>query len=131
MDREAFESRVAACRGRLMGIARRYLPPDEDECEDAVQSAILSSWEHLLQFEQENAFEAWLTQILVNQCRQTIRRRKRTSRPSGRFSSSMTRLYTSEDAVKMRLYRARQRLRILLISLLLLLLQPSVRACGI
>lgn len=75
MDREAFESRVAACRGRLMGIARRYLPPDE--CEDAVQSAILSSWEHLLQFEQENAFEAWLTQILVNQCRQTIRRRKK------------------------------------------------------
>lgn len=77
MDREAFESRVAACRGRLMGIARRYLPPDEDECEDAVQSAILSSWKHLLQFEQENAFEAWLTQILVNQCRQTIRRRKK------------------------------------------------------
>ena len=75
MDREEFESRVLCCRRKLMAIARRMLPPDE--CEDAVQSAILLAWEHLPQLRREGAFEAWLTQILVNQCRQTLRRRKK------------------------------------------------------
>lgn len=159
MDREAFESRVAACRGKLMGIARRCLPPDE--CEDAVQSAILSAWEHLPRLRREDAFEAWLTQILVNQCRQILRRRKKDEQalkdlqrmhdeaasaetglrdaledmqPDARdllllrheqgytIGELAEKLHTSEEAVKMRLYRARQRLRILLVSLLLFLL---------
>lgn len=159
MNREEFESRVLRSQGKLMAIARRMLPPDE--CEDAVQSAILLAWEHLSQLKRESAFEAWLTQILVNQCRQTIRLRKKDERaiqslrqsydeeatqefdlgealgelqPEARdvllmrhekgysVSEIAQKLHTSEDAVKMRLYRARKRLRILLISLVLLLL---------
>lgn len=159
MDREEFESRVLCCRRKLMAIARRMLPPDE--CEDAVQSAILLAWEHLPQLRREGAFEAWLTQILVNQCRQTLRQRKKdeqtiqnlrqsheeavhqetgldealeTMSPEARklllmrheegytVSEIAQKLHTSENAVKMRLYRARQSLRILLISLVLLLL---------
>lgn len=142
-----------------MAIARRMLPPDE--CEDAVQSAILLAWEHLPQLRREGAFEAWLTQILVNQCRQTLRQRKKDEQaiqnlrqsyseevpqetgldealgemPAGARDVLLMRheegysvreiarkLHTSEDAVKMRLYRARQSLRILLILLVLLLL---------
>lgn len=159
MDREEFESRVLRSQRKLMAIARRMLPPDE--CEDAVQSAILLAWEHLPQLRREGAFEAWLTQILVNQCRQTLRRRKKDEQalrslrqtcdeaapqetglhealgempPEARnvllmrhkegysIGEIAQELHTSEDAVKMRLYRARQSLRILLISLLLLLL---------
>lgn len=159
MDREEFESRVLRSKRKLMAIARRMLPPDE--CEDAVQSAILLAWEHLPQLRREGAFEAWLTQILVNQCRQTLRQRKKDEQaiqslrqsydeeapqesglgealgelqPEARdvllmrhekgysVSEIAQKLHTSEDAVKMRLYRARQSLRILLISLVLLLL---------
>ena len=159
MNREEFESRVLRCRGKLMAVARRMLPPSE--CEDAVQSAILSAWEHLPQLKRESAFEAWLTQILINQCRKTIRQRKKDeqaiqglrqsydeeppqtsglSEALGEMQPGMRdlllmrheegytvteiaqKLHTSEDAVKMRLYRARQSLRILLISLVLLLL---------
>lgn len=75
MDREEFESRVLQSQRKLMAIARRMLPPGE--CEDAVQSAILLAWEHLPQLKHESAFDAWLTQILVNQCRQTLRQRKK------------------------------------------------------
>ena len=159
MDREEFETRVLRSQKKLMAIARRMLPPDV--CEDAVQSAILLAWEHLPQLRREGVFEAWLTQILVNQCRQTIRLRKKDEQaiehllqsydeevpqeigldealgkmpPGARdvllmrhkegysVSEIAKKLHTSEDAVKMRLYRARQSLRILLISLLLLLL---------
>ena len=159
MDREEFESRVLRSQRKLHAVARRMLPPGE--CEDAVQSAILLAWEHLPQLKREDAFEAWLTQILVNQCRQTIRLRKKNEQtlmslrqtydeeapqetglrealkkmpPEARDVLLMRheegysvgeiaqKLQTSEDAVKMRLYRARRRLRVLLISLLLLLL---------
>lgn len=159
MDREEFESRVLRSQRKLHAVARRMLPPGE--CEDAVQSAILLAWEHLPQLKREDAFEAWLTQILVNQCRQTIRLRKKDEQtlmslrqtydeeapqetglrealkkmpPEARDVLLMRheegysvgeiaqKLQTSEDAVKMRLYRARRRLRVLLISLLLLLL---------
>ena len=159
MDREEFEFRVLRSQRKLMAIAQRMLPPDE--CEDAVQSAILLAWEHLPQLRREGAFEAWLTQILINQCRQMIRRRKKDEQaiqdlrqtysegvpqetgldealgempPEARklllmrheegytVSEIAQNLHTSEDAVKMRLYRARKHLRILLISLVLLLL---------
>ncbi|MGN0774518.1 MAG: RNA polymerase sigma factor [Candidatus Ventricola sp.] len=75
MDREEFQSRVLRCHGKLTAIARRMLPPGE--CEDAVQSAILLAWAHLPQLKRESAFDAWLTQILVNQCRQMLRQRKK------------------------------------------------------
>lgn len=163
MDREEFESRVLRSQRKLHAVARRMLPPGE--CEDAVQSAILLAWEHLPQLKRESAFDAWLTQILVNQCRQTLRQRKKDDQafqylrqshdeaepqeiglgealwemqPEARDLLLMRheegysvgeiaqKLQTSEDAVKMRLYRARRRLRVLLISLLLLLLLAAV-----
>ena len=162
MDREEFESRVLRSQRKLKAIARRMLPPDE--CEDAVQSAILLAWEHLPQLKHEGVFEAWLTQILVNQCRQTLRQRSKEIQafhhihqlydeavpqeidvdealdkmpPEARklllmrykdgysVTEIAQKLNSSEDAAKMRLYRARRRLRILLISLALLLLMAA------
>lgn len=162
MNRDEFGSRVLRCRQKLMAIAGRMLP--SGECEDAVQSAVLSAWEHLPQLKDENAFEAWLTQILINQCRQRLRQRKKETdaaaalilrwheqteelplcealeqmKPDEQIllrmhheagysiSEIAAQLHASEDAVKMRLYRARRRLRVILVSLLLLLLLASV-----
>ena len=63
-------------RPRLLAAARKRLPPDE--CEDAVQSAVLSAWEHLPCLRNEEAFDGWVYRILENQCRQTLRRLKRS-----------------------------------------------------
>lgn len=162
MDKAEFSLRIEAARGRLERIARSMVR--EGDCEDAVQSAILSAWAHLPQLRDEQAFDAWLVQILINRCRQIQRGYKRDkdtcsalldaqreaageSMPLreamdalGEEEKTLLRLhheqgYTireiaaaagkSEDVIKMRLYRARNRLRVILISLLLLLLLAS------
>lgn len=163
MDREGFISNVERSRQTLLYIARSMVR--ESDCEDAVQSAILSAWAHLPQLRDEQAFDAWLRQILINRCRQIQRTYMREKElkaalakdePAaetddsalrealGALSEEQRRLIlahheqgytlremadamgTSQDALKMRLSRARKRLRLLLISLLLFVLLASV-----
>ena len=76
VNQDEFERRVTALRPHLLAAARSRLPPDE--CEDAVQSAVLSAWEHLPHLRDEAAFSGWIYRILENQCRQTLRRLKRS-----------------------------------------------------
>ena len=166
MDGEEFMARVAQNRRRMMRTARSMLL--ERDCEDAVQSTILAAWAHLPQLRDEHAFDAWLRQILINQCRQIQRgyRRERDiyraltqsrreeaepvlENALGALNSEERRLiqlhhefgYTlkemsastglSEDVLKMRLYRARKHLKLVLISLLLLaLLASAAVGCG-
>ena len=75
MNKEEFVSNVERCRPTLLYMARTMVR--ESDCEDAVQSAILSAWEHLPQLRDERAFDAWLRQILLNRCRQIQRGYKR------------------------------------------------------
>ena len=75
MNKDEFASCVERSRQTLMHIARSMVRPGD--CEDAVQSAILSAWEHLPQLRDERAFDAWLRQILINRCRQIQRGYKR------------------------------------------------------
>lgn len=157
LNRESFDIRSAGGRRKLLAIASRYLP--RDVCEDTVQSAMLSAWQNLDQLKSDDRFEAWLTKILINECRQMLRKKHHDAQTVGMLEaayddenrqeigvnealeamdreecallmmhhrdgysvSEMARkLYTSEDAVKMRLYRARKRLKVILISILLL-----------
>ena len=76
MNQDEFEQRIEALRPHLLAAARRRLP--QDESEDAVQSAVLSAWEHLPALRDENAFDGWVYRILENQCRQTLRRLRRS-----------------------------------------------------
>lgn len=75
MNKEEFTSHVEGSRQALIQIARSMVRPGD--CEDAVQSAILSAWEHLPQLRDERAFDAWIKKILVNRCRQIQRGYKR------------------------------------------------------
>lgn len=75
MNHEDFTSRVENNRQTLLAIARSMIRPGD--CEDAVQSAILSAWAHLPQLRDEQAFDAWLRRILINRCRQIQRAYKR------------------------------------------------------
>lgn len=76
MKSSEFEQRIAELRPRMLAIARTKLPPDE--CEDAVQSAVLAAWEHLPRLRDEARFDGWVFRILENQCRQTLRRLRRS-----------------------------------------------------
>lgn len=159
MDKDSFISHITKNRRKWMYIARSMLP--ERDCEDALQSSILSAWEHLSQLKDEQAFDAWFKQILINRCRQMQRGYKRdkdilntlstnenTQEESGICLNEaldhlkpeeqhLIRLHHeqgyslkeisestghSEDVLKMRLYRARKRLKVVLITLLLMLL---------
>ena len=69
-----FIQRVRACERRLYRVARTMLPQESD-CEDAVQEALLRAWDRLDTLRQEAYFETWLIRILINQCKTFYRRR--------------------------------------------------------
>lgn len=77
MDKEAFSARVEEMQGTLYSVARTYLNNPSD-CADAVQEAILSAWRNLKQLRDEQLFSTWLVRILINECKNTLRKAKRT-----------------------------------------------------
>lgn len=95
MDRDEFVSRVSACRPKLLRAARSMLPASD--CEDAVQNAILTAWEKLPQLRDEDAFEAWLRQILINTCRETLRRKKQAAEAAASLAAQQAECGTQED----------------------------------
>ena len=71
-----FIQRVRACERRLYRVARTMLP-QECDCEDAVQEALLKAWSKLPSLREEQFFETWLIRILINECKNIYRRRPR------------------------------------------------------
>ena len=51
---------------------------DDGEAEDAVQEASLAAWRRRSSLRDPERFDVWFERILVNQCRDQLRRRKRT-----------------------------------------------------
>ena len=60
----------------LYCIARSYLRCEAD-CENALQNALLHAWEKRNTLRNEQYFRTWLTRILINSCKETLRRQKR------------------------------------------------------
>jgi RNA polymerase sigma-70 factor, ECF subfamily len=63
-------------------LARSYrlaavLLGSEPEAQDAVQDAVVIAWERLDQLRDRDRFDAWFGRILVNACRDRVRRRGR------------------------------------------------------
>ena len=167
LNKQEFILKVTDNRGELLRLARSMVRRSDSE--DAVQSAILSAWEHLPQLRDESAFDAWLRQILINRCRQIQRGYKRekdicaalpqsgweADAPAAALREAMEELHDeerklirmhheqgyslkeiaaetgkSEDVLKMRLYRARKHLRMILIMLLLILMAAVAVGTG-
>jgi RNA polymerase sigma-70 factor (ECF subfamily) len=80
-DAEAFGVLVARHHERCLRLAV-HLVGDRADAEDAVQEALLRAYRHLGGYREEERFGAWLTRILVNQCR-TARARARRALPAG------------------------------------------------
>lgn len=76
MDRQFFIASAQAMERSMYCIARSYLRCEAD-CEDALQNALLRAWEKRNTLREERYFRTWLTRILINSCKEMLRRQKR------------------------------------------------------
>src|SRR4030088_1890927 len=75
-DVEAYAHLVDRHYDRCARIAVRIVGNRED-AEEALQDAFLRAFRALEDYEDRERFSAWLTRILVNQCRTTLARTRR------------------------------------------------------
>lgn len=75
-DPDAYEKLVRVHGGRLLSVARRFLPNNED-AQDAVQEAFIKAFRAIGTFEERAQLHTWLHRILVNTALMKIRARKR------------------------------------------------------
>jgi len=72
---DAFDVLVRRHETRVVRLASRMLG-DADAALDAAQEAFVKAWRALPRFEGESRFSTWLVRIVINQCRNDLRRRK-------------------------------------------------------
>ena len=80
MNDRDYMARVRAMEGRLYRIAQAMLWRDAD-CADAIQEAVFRGWMKRGQINEPAYFETWLIRILINQCKDVLRRRRRDPLP--------------------------------------------------
>src|SRR5205809_2418383 len=75
-DERAFEDLVRTFGGRLLAVARRFVRNEQD-AQDIVQTAYLSAFRALDQFEGSCQLSTWLHRIVVNTALMKLRSRRR------------------------------------------------------
>ncbi len=80
MNDQEYMRRVRALEGRLYRVAQAILWRQQDSL-DAVQEAVFRGWLKKDRLNDPERFEAWLMRILVNECRDALRRRRRGPLP--------------------------------------------------
>ena len=78
MDKDFFVQAMDRCSGTLFRVAWSLLRSPED-CRDAMQEAALRAWEKRGSLRNEQYFATWITRILINECHNLLRKRKRTA----------------------------------------------------
>lgn len=81
MTETVFSERVRALQGPLWRIAWAILRNGAD-CDDAIQETLLRAWNRISSLRDETVFDAWLMRILVNECKDILRRRARRPQTS-------------------------------------------------
>ena len=76
-DLDAFSALASGRLGAMTRTATAILG-DESEARDAVQEALISIWRELPRLRDVDRFDAWAGRILVNACRQALKRRTRS-----------------------------------------------------
>ncbi|MBI6872315.1 RNA polymerase sigma factor [Clostridium aciditolerans] len=67
MNKDEFVDKVLETESTLYHVSKSILIHDED-CEDAVQGAILKAYNKLDTLKKEQYFKTWLVRILINEC---------------------------------------------------------------
>ena len=74
--RDTLARRIEGQVDRGYRLARAILT-DEREAEDAVQDACLTAWQKGGSLRDQDRFDAWFERVLINGCRDRLRRRQR------------------------------------------------------
>lgn len=111
MDDREFEQRARACMPKLFRICCAILPNAADR-EDAIQESLLRAWRYRRRLRNEQWFETWLARIVINECRDTLRRSRRNN--AGELTEAIP--APEEDApdpvLRDALYRLNSKLRL-------------------
>ena len=92
MTKDRFSELVLESEKTLYRISMSMLK-NEADCEDAVQTAILTAFEKLSSLKKEEYFRTWLVRILINVCNKQLGRR-------GKVLYLEDNEYTSEPSVE-------------------------------
>lgn len=76
-DVVAFEALMAPRLNRAFRTASAILGSEAD-AHDVVQEAFVATWRHLPKLRDRTRFDAWLNKMIVNRCRDALRRRRRS-----------------------------------------------------
>ncbi|MGN0459473.1 MAG: RNA polymerase sigma factor [Ruminococcus sp.] len=76
MTKEKFTRLVLECEETLYKVSMSMLRNEKD-CEDAVQTAILTSYEKLNTLKNEEYFKTWIVRILINTCNKQLNSRRK------------------------------------------------------
>ncbi|HGM3506149.1 TPA: RNA polymerase sigma factor [Clostridioides difficile] len=74
MDKTTFTNNILESEQTLYRVSKSILGNDQD-CEDAVNNAILKAYEKLNSLKEEQYFKTWLIRIVINECNSLIRKR--------------------------------------------------------
>lgn len=74
---EFFEQEYTKCEKSLFLVAISYLHNTED-AKDCVQEATLTAWKSFNELKDKNYFKTWITRILINKCKDYIKKKKYT-----------------------------------------------------
>lgn len=75
MDERGFTNAVHQHRDMLYRVAYTILHNSED-CADALQESLIKAWQRLDTLRDDARFRGWMIRIVVNCCRDMLRRRK-------------------------------------------------------
>ncbi len=78
MTKEVFAELVLKNEDILFKVAMSMLK-NEDDAQDAMQSAILRAYERLNTLKHETYFRTWIIRILINICNKQLRQRSKTT----------------------------------------------------
>ncbi|MCH5263072.1 MAG: sigma-70 family RNA polymerase sigma factor [Lachnospiraceae bacterium] len=75
-DPDAFDKLMQKQLNKMYRIAISMLQNEEDAA-DAIQETVLKCWQKIGQLRNDKYFETWLIRILINQCNDILRGRKK------------------------------------------------------
>lgn len=75
-DPDAFTELMQSHMQAMYRVARSILRSDEDAA-DAIQETILCCWRKLDQLKEHKYFKTWMTRILINECNNLLKSRKK------------------------------------------------------
>jgi RNA polymerase sigma-70 factor (ECF subfamily) len=76
MEKDFFVKEIEA-RSEMMFRVSFTILRNSDDCRDALQEAALKAWEKRRSLKDENRFTTWITRILINECYNIQRKRRR------------------------------------------------------